>query len=54
MVCLAEVDSTNLRARQLAAEGAADGTVVVGGPARRLAGADWAGAFSPPAARGST
>ena len=29
LVCLAEVDSTNLRARQLAAEGAADGTVVV-------------------------
>ena len=29
LVCLEEVDSTNLRARQLAAEGAADGTVVV-------------------------
>ena len=29
LVCLPEVDSTNLRARQLAAEGAADGTVVV-------------------------
>ena len=29
LVCLPEVDSTNLRAKQLAAEGAADGTVVV-------------------------
>ena len=29
LVCLEKVDSTNLRARQLAAEGAADGTVVV-------------------------
>ena len=29
LVCLKEVDSTNLRARQLAAEGTADGTVVV-------------------------
>ncbi len=28
LVCLPEVDSTNLRAKQLAAEGAADGTVV--------------------------
>lgn len=29
LVCLAEVDSTNTRARQLAMEGAADGTVVM-------------------------
>ena len=29
LVCLEEVDSTNLYAKQLAAEGAADGTVVV-------------------------
>lgn len=32
LVCLAEVDSTNLRARQLAAEGAADGHCGGGGP----------------------
>lgn len=29
LVCLAEVDSTNVRARQLAEEGAADGTIVI-------------------------
>ena len=50
LVCLAEVDSTNLRARQLAQRTA----LWWWRTARRLAGADWAGAFSPPAARGST
>ncbi len=51
LVCLEEVDSTNLRARQLAAEGAADGTVVVAD--RQTAGRGRLGrSFQSPGGRG--
>ena len=51
LVCLEEVDSTNLRAKQLAAEGAADGTVVVAD--RQTAGRGRLGrSFQSPGGRG--
>lgn len=51
LVCLREVDSTNLRARQLAAEGAADGTVVIAD--RQTAGRGRLGrSFDSPAGQG--
>ena len=51
LVCLEEVDSTNLYAKQLAAEGAADGTVVVAD--RQTAGRGRLGrSFQSPGGRG--
>ena len=51
LVCLKEVDSTNLYAKQLAAEGAADGTVVVAD--RQTAGRGRLGrSFQPPGGQG--
>ena len=51
LVCLTETDSTNLRAKQLAAEGAADGTVVIAD--RQTAGRGRLGrSFDSPAGQG--